>query len=107
MGLISRVSSRTYSRMSGKWTKLDFQTEVQPKKLTIAEMGQLERQRLEVERKRELEANPEPTVYQKMTEDKIHKLIVDYNSDISDHSEDEDRSRFHKKKRRRATDPQM
>ena len=71
-------------------------------------MGRLEKVRLAEESKKQEELNKQradPKFYQ-MTEEKINKMIVDYNSDVSGHSEDEDRSAVHRKKKRKWGDQQ-
>jgi len=88
---------------TGKWANPEFQTALQPTKLTIGEMGRLEKVRLAEEKVQtdiEEKQRCDPSFYQ-MTEEKINKMIVDYNSDVSGHSEDDDRSVVHKKKRRK------
>lgn len=89
------------STLEGKWASVQFQTEIVPKKLSIGEMG-----RRHIQKSLQDKEN-EPKFYEKVTEEKINRLIVDYNSDVSNSDKDEDdRSHYHKKKRRKKTDQQ-
>ena len=48
-----------------------------------------------------LESETYSTPLPKTTEIDVHNLVANYDSDVSNKSEDDDRSQYHKKKRRK------